>query len=193
MRLERDGCSYKFVPATGMYKLVEGDGPTRGSIPEGSQENFLEARGWGVISRPGADANDESAEDFVGDGAAYVPAFTTDAQAGDGPLEVSSLGFDITPRPPDVAGLSEASADVLLRGETEKPHSGVTADGIAWTEVPNLEGPIVFCCAASGLPIFLLLKILWRRRRAGRPSRGRSVRSTSFTVRTAANGRCSAP
>ena len=153
MRLERDDCSYKFVPATGMYKLVEGDGPTWFD-PEGSQENFLEARGWGVISRPGADANDESAEDFVGDGAAYVPAFTTDAQAGDGPLEISLLGFDITPRPPDVAGLSEASADVLLRGETEKPHSGVTADGIAWTDVPNLEGPIVFCCAASGLPVF---------------------------------------
>ena len=90
----------------------------------------------------------------MGDGAAYVPAFTTDAQTGDGPLEISSLGFDITPRPPDVTGLSEASADVLLRGETEKPHSGVTADGVAWTDVPNLEGPIVFCCAASGLPVF---------------------------------------
>ena len=153
MRLDRDGCSYKFVAATGMYKLVEGDGPTWFD-PEGSHENFLEARGWGVISRPGADANDESAEDFVGDGAAYVPAFTTDAQAGDGPLQISSLGFDVTPRPPDVAGLSEASADVLLRGETEKPHSGVTADGVVWTDVPNLEGPIVFCCAASGLPVF---------------------------------------
>ncbi len=152
MRLERDGSAYKFVPATGMYKIVDGDGPTW-IDPDGSQENFLEARGWGVISRPGADANDESAEDFVGDGAAYVPAFT-DAQAGDGPLEVSSLGFDITPRPPDVTGLSEASADVLLRGETEKPHAGVTADGVAWTDVPNLEGPIVFCCAASGLPVF---------------------------------------
>jgi peptide methionine sulfoxide reductase msrA/msrB len=106
-----------------------------------------------VISRPGADANDESAEDFVGDGAAYVPAFTTDEHT-DGPLEISSLGFDITPRPPDVTGLSEASADVLLRGETEKPHAGVTADGVAWTDVPSLEGPIVFCCAASGLPVF---------------------------------------
>ena len=152
MRLERDGSAYKFVPATGMYKRETGDGPVWFD-PEGSQENFLEARGWGVISRPGADANDESAEDFVGDGAAYVPAFTTDVHT-DGPLEVSSLGFDVTPRPPDVAGLSEASADVLLRGETEKPHSGVTADGIAWTDVPNLEGPIVFCCAASGLPVF---------------------------------------
>ena len=152
MRLERGGSAYKFVPATGMYKRETGDGPVWFD-PEGSQENFLEARGWGVISRPGADANDESAEDFVGDGAAYVPAFS-DAQAGDGPLHISSLGFDITPRPPDVAGLSEASADVLLRGETEKPHSGVTADGVVWTDVPNLEGPIVFCCAASGLPVF---------------------------------------
>ena len=43
---------------------------------------------------------------------------------------------------------------MLLRGETEKPHSGVTADGVVWTDVPNLEGPIVFCCAASGLPVF---------------------------------------
>ena len=118
MRLDRDGCSYKFVAATGMYKLVEGDGPTWFD-PEGSQENFLEARGWGVISRPGADANDESAEDFVGDGAAYVPAFT-DAQAGDGPLQISALGFDITPRPPDVTGLPQASADVLLRGVFRK-------------------------------------------------------------------------
>ena len=151
-RLERNGCSYKFVAATGMYKLVEGDGPTWFD-PDGSQENFLEARGWGVISRPGADANDESAEDFVGDGAAYVPAFTTDTHI-DGPLEISSLGFDITPRPPDVTGLPQASADVLLRGETEKPHAGVTADGVVWTDVPNLEGPIVFCCAASGLPVF---------------------------------------
>ena len=152
MRLDREGCSYKFVPATGMYKRETGDGPVWFD-PEGSQENFLEARGWGVISRPGADANDESAEDFVGDGAAYVPAFTTDVHT-DGPLQISALGFDITPRPPDVAGLSEASADVLLRGETEKPHSGVTADGVVWTDVPNLEGPIVFCCAASGLPVF---------------------------------------
>merc|ERR1739841_498536 len=127
-RLERNGCSYKFVAATGMYKLESGDGPTWFD-PEGGQENFLEARGWGVISRPGADANDENPEDFVGDGAAYVPAFTTDEHT-DGPLEISSLGFDVTPRPPDVTGLSEASADVLLRGETEKPHSGVTADGV---------------------------------------------------------------
>ena len=118
MRLERDGSAYKFVPATGMYKRESGDGPTWFD-PEGSQENFLEARGWGVISRPGADANDESAEDFVGDGAAYVPAFTTDTHI-DGPLEISSLGFDITPRPPDVTGLPQASADVLLRGVRQK-------------------------------------------------------------------------
>ena len=194
MRLDREGCSYKFVAATGMYKRESGDGPTRGWGVSGlipkvglhAQENFLEARGWGVISRPGADANDESAEDFVGDGAAYVPAFTTDVHT-DGPLQISSLGFDITPRRPDVAGLSEASADVLLRGETEKPHSGVTADGVVWTDVPNLEGPIVFCCAASGLPV-LLLKILWRRRRAGRPSRGRSVRTTSLPPRRRRTG-----
>ena len=88
MRLERDGSAYKFVPATGMYKRVDGDGPTWFD-PEGSQENFLEARGWGVISRPGADANDESAEDFVGDGAAYVPAFTTYVHT-DGPLELAA-------------------------------------------------------------------------------------------------------
>ena len=41
MRLDRDGCSYKFVPATGMYKRVDGDGPTWFD-PDGSQENFLE-------------------------------------------------------------------------------------------------------------------------------------------------------
>lgn len=152
MRLERDGGAYKFVPATGMYKRESGDGPAWFD-PEGSQENFLEAKGWGVISRPGADANDEAAEDFVGDGAAYVPAFSTDVHA-DGPLDISSLGFDVTPRPPDVTDLPQASADVLLRGETEKPHSGVTADGVAWSEVLDLEGPIVFCCAASGLPVF---------------------------------------
>ena len=46
-RLERNGCSYRFVAATGMYKLESGDGPTWFD-PEGSQENFLEARGWGV-------------------------------------------------------------------------------------------------------------------------------------------------
>ena len=75
MRLERDGSAYKFVPATGMYKRETGDGPVWFD-PEGSQENFLEARGWGVISRPGADANDESAEDFVGDGAVPVLVFS---------------------------------------------------------------------------------------------------------------------
>ena len=47
MRLERYGGAYKFVPATGMYKLIDGEGPVWFD-PEGSQENFLEARGWGV-------------------------------------------------------------------------------------------------------------------------------------------------
>ena len=155
-RIEIKGRSYKYVASTGMYKL---DGPDDGNLPRwfdpaGSQERLWIDRGWGVIS-DGSDENDERAEDFVGLGKVYEPAFLKDdAVAGDAPLVVSDFGFDATPRPPRVEELSDLSADVLLRGATEPPHKGVTADGIAWTDIAQTQEPLVFSCAASGLPVF---------------------------------------
>ena len=152
MRLDRDGCSYKFVPATGMYKRETGDG-RRGLILKVHKKTSsrLEA-GASSVGRAPTPTTRVPRISWVT--ALLMFRRLPMLKRATGRSRSRRSGFDITPRPPDVTGLSEASADVLLRGETEKPHSGVTADGVAWTEVPNLEGPVVFCCAASGLPVF---------------------------------------
>ena len=154
--IQRHGFDYKFVAAAGMYRRVGEGAAPQWCDPEASQERLYDDRGWGVIGREGADETDESAADFVGDGEQYRPAFETFAAMDDDsvPLSISSLGFDVSPRPPDAAGLPELSAAVLLRGKTEAPHGGVTADGVAWDEILDAGAPVVLRCAASGVPVF---------------------------------------
>ena len=146
------GAAYEFVPGAGMYRRRDsGDGP-KWIDPEANQERLYDDRGWGAIGREGADDNDESAADFVGDGAAYVPFFA-DAGSSEGPLSVSPLGYDATPRPPRTAGLSAVAEGVLLRGRTEPKHAYELADGASFKDA--VDAGAVFYSASSGLPVFV--------------------------------------
>ena len=140
--------------------------------PAGSQERIYEDKGWGLISRPGVDVNDETPEDFVGE-VKYVPldllvGIGVDGGGGggggdDGAIPVSSLGFSLAPMPradleAACEGLSPLSRSVLLEGATEKPFTGTTADGAVvfypYGESPRPPRNGVYLCAGSLLPLF---------------------------------------
>lgn len=75
---------------------------------------------------------------------------------------MSSLGFDVTPRPSGaLERLPPLSRDVLLRGAAEPPHGGVTADGVPWSELFASDETVVLSCAASGLPVFSTADAFW--------------------------------
>ena len=43
---------------------------------------------------------------------------------------------------------------MLLRGETEKPHSGIGPTRVVWTDVQDSRDPSCSAARASGLPVF---------------------------------------
>lgn len=157
------GVCYRWQPATGMFCLLDqangggGDLLPKWVSPQGSEETFLEERGWGFISRP--DASDgEQMSAFDIDAAnlegKYKPAW---GQGSGNAGEVSALGFNITVMDAwEVSGatssLCEVSIAVLIRGETETPGRKLTACEQAVAYTAGMRG--TFCCAVSGLPLF---------------------------------------
>ncbi|KAJ1452278.1 peptide methionine sulfoxide reductase MsrA [Pelagophyceae sp. CCMP2097] len=134
---------YNFDVARGLYKLTGGDGPTWIDL-EKSQERLWEDKGYGFVDKFG---DGEAAEDYVGDGQLYKPAF----QASNGGPRISSLGYDLAAAF-DFGEMPEMSRRVLYEGATEPPFTGISADGHSFSDWANAPEGVVFLCAASGLP-----------------------------------------
>jgi peptide-methionine (R)-S-oxide reductase len=147
---------YAYAAATGMYKLKTACADVH--LPEyidpaaaDSYERLLNDKGWGFFKmEDSSSSGSSSSSDAVSahthnNWQRYLSESTT----------ASSLGYSLSPMTDEqvavaAAELSEEQQAVLLHGGTEKPHTGLTANGYKGSSA----AAGLYTCAIDGLPLF---------------------------------------
>jgi peptide-methionine (R)-S-oxide reductase len=147
---------YAYAAATGMYKLITAcaDEHLRKYIDPAaadSYERLLIDKGWGFFKMEDSSSSSSSSSSDA------VSAHTHNnwQRYRSESMTVSALGYSLSPMTDEqvavaAAELSEEQQAVLLHGGTEKPHTGLTANGYEGSSA----AAGLYTCAIDGLPLF---------------------------------------